>query len=284
MRHLEFIDNDHFENNYHRVPPPSRLKMFIDFYWETKFDQLWKTHPRVFSDAQFPNIGYTYIFNLGTPYVMQVEDKKFSMRTDCFLPRYNTIECFHRPENHLFGIKFKISPVIFEKKINFSEYRGAVFPLSYLIDPQVSTAIKRAENFKERIQILTSYFTGLLNKHEDSLKAVEIVSKILDDVYENNRFNLSLEDEAARYGISGRSLLRYFEICTGIPGKKAIQVIRIRKAISQIIHDPQNFLLSNFGYHDKSHFYKHLRTFFFHPSEELSRLHLKILATLHGKT
>ena len=50
------------------------------------------------------------------------------MKTDGFLPRYNAIECFHQAGNHLFGIKFRVSPIIFEKQIDFSEYhkRGPV--------------------------------------------------------------------------------------------------------------------------------------------------------------
>jgi hypothetical protein len=61
MQHIEFFNADHFENNYHRIPPPAALSHLADFFWETKFDRLWKIHPKGFSDAQFPNIGYTYI-------------------------------------------------------------------------------------------------------------------------------------------------------------------------------------------------------------------------------
>jgi hypothetical protein len=123
VQHIEFFDIAHFENNYYRVPPPAALSHFIDFFWETKFDDLWETYPKGFSDAQFPNIGYTYIINLGTPFIMQVGERKLSMKTDGFLPRYNSIECFHKPGNKLFGIKFRISPVILKKKVNFSEYK-----------------------------------------------------------------------------------------------------------------------------------------------------------------
>ena len=72
------------------------------------------------------------------------------MKTDGFLPRYNAIECFHQPGNHLFGIKFRISPVIFEKKINFSEYQDYIFPLSYLLDQSIIDKVKKAASFEER--------------------------------------------------------------------------------------------------------------------------------------
>ena len=184
MQHIEFFHTDHFENNYHRVPPPAGLSHFIDFFWETRFENLWNQNPKGFSDAQFPNIGYTYIINLGTPFVMQIDDKKFNMKTDGFLPRYNAIECFHKPGNHLFGIKFRISPVIFEKKINFSEYKGYIFPLSYLLDEKVIDKIKSAGSFEERVNLLSKYFIGVLAKYEGSLQPVNIVSRILDQVYQ----------------------------------------------------------------------------------------------------
>ena len=284
MRHIEFLDNDHFENDYHRLPPPPQLRMFIDFFWETKFDDLWNKYPKGFSDAQFPNIGYTYIFNLGTPYTMQVEDKKFQMRTDCFLPRYNTIECFHKTGNHLFGIKFRITPVLFEKKINFSEYKGAVYPLSYLIDKQISQQVKNAASFKERMMILSSYFSQLVKKNEESLHSAEIVSKILEQAYQDNKFHLSLEEEAGKYNISTRTLQRYFETCTGIAGKQALQVMRIRKAIAHVIHSPGTFDHARYGYHDQSHFYKHLKSFFDNKTLLPERPHLRLLSTLHGKS
>ena len=126
MQHIEFFDIDHFENYYHRVKPAKEIIDFIDFFWETKFDDLLQQNPEGFSDALFPNIGYTYLINLGTPFMMQVDEKRFEMKSDGFLPRNKSIECFHRQGNRLFGIKFKVSPVIFEKKVNFSAYSTGV--------------------------------------------------------------------------------------------------------------------------------------------------------------
>ena len=134
MQHIEFFHIDHFENDYHRVKPVKELEGFIDFFWETKFDELLQQYPEGFSDALFPNIGYTYLINLGTPFIMQIGDKKFNMKTDGFLPRNKSIECYHRQGNKLFGIKFKISPIIFKTKVNFAEYREYIYPLSYLME------------------------------------------------------------------------------------------------------------------------------------------------------
>ena len=281
MQHIEFFHTDHFENNYYRVAPPVSLGHFIDFFWETKFDLLWKEYPKGFSDAQFPNIGYTYIINLGTPFVMQVNDKKFSMKSDGFLPRYNAIECFHKPGNHLFGIKFRISPVIFLKKINFSEYKNYIFPLSYLLDQGIIDRIKQAKSFGERTSILSNYFSVVLSQYDASLQPVTIVSKILESYSKETNFAVTLETLAVRQKISTKTLQRYFEKCTGISSKQALQVIRIRKAVAHLASSPQNFHYSLYGYYDHSHFYKHLKQFLNENTLKNFQPHIQLLELLH---
>lgn len=261
MRHIEFIHTDHFEINYHRTPPGTGLSMFIDFFWETRFDELWSTHPRGFSDAQFANIGYTYILNLGTPFVMQVNNKKFVMKTDGFLPRQHPMECFHKPGNRLFGIKFRISPIILMKNIDFSEYSEYIFPLSYLLDQAIIDKVKKSKDFDERTVILSNYFSQVLSNHHDSLHYVDLVSHLLDHSFQENDFTPSLEQLAAQRHITLRTLQRYFEKCTGLSGKKALQVMRIRKAVTHLANSPADFSHDRYGYYDHSHFYRHLRQF-----------------------
>jgi AraC-like DNA-binding protein len=281
VQHVEFFDTDHFEDNYHRIPPPAALSSFIDFFWETRFGHLWKKYPKGFSDAQFPNIGYTYIINLGTPFVMQVADRKISMRTDGFLPRCNAIECFHKPGNHLFGIKFRIAPVVFKKKVNFSEYRGYIYPLSYLLEPTIIEQVKRAGSFEDRIGILSNYFLAELAQDGGELRPATIVSHILDECFQQNRFTVPVEELAARYQLSARTLQRYFETCTGISGKQALQVMRIRKATAHLVHSPGDFDSALYGYYDHSHFYKHLKQFLQGSSFKNLQPHLQLLARLH---
>ena len=75
VQHVEFYHRDHFELRYHRRKARRSLSHFIDFFWETDFDPLYEQYPDGFSDALFPNIGYTYLINLGTPFRMQLEDE-----------------------------------------------------------------------------------------------------------------------------------------------------------------------------------------------------------------
>jgi AraC-like DNA-binding protein len=281
VQHIEFFHKEHFEKRYFRIPPPASLKPFIDFFWETKFDPLWDQYPKGFSDALFPNIGYTYLINLGTPFIMQVADKKFIMKTDGFLPRHTAIECYHQPGNKIFGIKFRISPVLLQKKINFSEYKEYIFPLSYLLDQTIVDRIKKAGSFDVRAKIASSYFESILKKYEGPLHQVKIVSTIIDHCNRYNDFTTSIEEFAEQYAVSTRTLQRYFEITTSISSKKALQILRIRKATEHLASSPDNFHFSTYGYYDHSHFYKYLRLFLQKKTVEKLKPHLRLLEALH---
>jgi AraC-like DNA-binding protein len=283
LQHIEFFHIDHFENDYHRVKPAKELEGFIDFFWETKFDELLQQYPEGFSDALFPNIGYTYLINLGTPFIMQIGDKKFNMKTDGFLPRNKSIECYHRQGNKLFGIKFKISPIIFKTKVNFAEYREYIYPLSYLMEQTEIDKVKKATSFEERIQILNDYFQSIIKNYSGSWEAMRIVSEILQHCNNRNDFITSVEDFAVQYRISDRTLHRYFETTTSLSSKKALQILRIRKAVQQIANSPGDFTYERYGYYDYSHFCKHLKQFLQKDTINKLKPHLQLLQMINKK-
>jgi AraC-like DNA-binding protein len=278
VEHVEFFHRDHFELRYHRKKARRSLAHFIDFFWETDFDPLYEQYPEGFSDSLFPNIGYTYLVNLGTPFVMQLGDEKFEMKSDGFLPRYKNMTCHHSTGNKIFGIKFRVSPVLFEKKINFSEYREYIFPLAYLIDRNIIQSLKLAKDFDKRIEILSQYYENIIDKHAGSMQAVDIVTNILKTSIETQEFHTSIEELAKQYKISSRTLQRYFEATTSISSKQALQIMRIRSAIEKMTSSPSNFHYRDYGYYDYSHFYKHLRSFISSHTEVVIGSELKLRA------
>ncbi len=277
MQHVEFFHKDHFEFRYHRQKAKRPLSQFIDFFWETDFEPLFQQYPEGFSDALFPNIGYTYLINLGTPFVMQLEEEKFNVKGDGFLPRHKAMICHHSAGNRIFGIKFKVSPVLFQKKINFSEYREYIFPLAYLIDRAVVERVKGAATFEQRVQLLTHYYEEIVQQNAGSLTQVNIVTEILKECADNYSFDIPIEEFANRYAISTRTLQRYFEATTSITSKQALQILRIRKAVEKLTADPSAFHFSQFGYYDYSHFHKHLKAFLCRHTISVVQPHLKLL-------
>jgi AraC-like DNA-binding protein len=277
MQHVEFFHRDHFGKRYYRQTAPGELSKFIDYFWETDFEELDTTYTTGFSDALFPNIGYTYLINLGTPFTMQLDDEKFEMKSDGFLPRHCNMICHHSPGNKIFGIKFKVSPVIFQKNIDFSEYKEYIFPLAYLLDRGIIDKVKHAGSFEKRVGIISRYYKDIIDHYSGSLQYVNIVTGILDDCYNKNDFNTSVDELAKRYNISSRTLQRYFEKATSISSKQALQIIRIRKAIEHLVNDAASFRYAQYGYYDHSHFYKHLRRFLSSHSISLIEPHLRLL-------
>lgn len=277
MQHVEFFHREHFENRYRRKKAKGSLSHFIDFFWETDFDELFLQHPDGFSDALFPNVGYTYLINLGTPCIMQLEDERYDIKADGFLPRHKAMICHHSAGNKLFGIKFNVSPVIFQKRVNFSEYREYIFPLAYLIDRSIVDKVRRAASFDERVKILSDYYEAIVNENRGSLKGVDIVTEILRDCVGEASFDSSIEELSNRYGISTRTLQRYFEATTSITSKQALQILRIRKAVEKLTTSPNSFHYSQFGYYDYSHFTKHLKQFLAHQTITILQPHLQLL-------
>lgn len=277
MQHVEFFHRDHFDYHYHRKPAKKALSPFIDFFWEINFDALWNLYPQGFSDALFPNIGYTYMLNLGTPFVMQLEEHKQVVRSDVFLPRYKCMTCHHSIGNKIFGIKFKVSPVIFEKKVNFSEYKAHLYPLSYLIDRTVVERIKAVDTFEKRVEIISAYYNRIIETYSGSMKHVEVVTAILKSYNESGDFAVPIECLASQHGVSSRTLQRYFEATTSISSKQALQIVRIRKALEHLTTDAAGFHYSQYGYYDYSHFYKHLKSFINRHTIELIKPHLQLL-------
>ncbi|RYY41605.1 MAG: AraC family transcriptional regulator [Chitinophagaceae bacterium] len=271
MQHREFIHSTHFARNYHRRHARKALSYFIDFFWETNFDELLAQHPGGFSDALFPNVGYTYMLNLGTPFVMQLDGTRYPVKQDIFLPRHLPMVCHHQVGNRIFGIKFRVSPIVLEKNVNFSEYREAVHPLAYLIDKPVLQAAKSAANFEERVQLLSAYYGRIIDRHAGAREPVAIVTSLLRACSETRQFNQSIAELAAGYGVSARTLQRYFLATTSITGKQALQILRIRTAVELLSARPQAFRFEDFGYYDYSHFFKHLKSF-------MNGHHLELLA------
>lgn len=261
LQHIEFINQEHFEIYYHRKWAKGKLSDYIDFCWQTDFDELMKDHANGFSDVLFPNIGYTYLINLGTPFVMELQKHSYEVKSDGFLPRHHYITCHHATGNTLFGIKFKVCPVLFEKTIDFSEYKEHIFPLAYLIDKKIVERIKRAGNFEERVSIVFSYYLDLVHQYEASLKYITIVTRILRHCQEKRRYDTAIEELANREGISTRTLQRYFQASTSFSCKPALQTLRIREAVKQLTLHPASFNYTDFSYFDYSHFCKHLKQF-----------------------
>jgi transcriptional regulator GlxA family with amidase domain len=161
----------------------------------------------------------------------------------------------------VFGIKFKVCPIVFEKDVDFSDYKQYIYPLAYLMDKTIIENVRAAPNFQERSQIVFEHYNSLIKMHSGSLEYVTTVTEILKTFKEKNHFNLAIEHTAKQYNINPRTLGKYFETTTSFSPKQALQIIRIRKAVAQLVSNPREFDCTKYGYWYYSHFCNHLSQF-----------------------
>ena len=146
-----------------------------------------------------------------------------------------------------------------------------------MIDRNEVQKVKTAPSFGKRVEIVSAYYNRIIEKHSGSLRYVDIVTQILDEYAAENNFNVSVEDLSKKYRISTRTLQRYFESATSISSKKALQILRIRKAVEHLATSPSDFHYSAYGYYDYSHFHKHLKGFLNGHTISIIQPHLQLL-------
>jgi AraC-like DNA-binding protein len=274
-QHIEFIDKDHFENKYFKAFAENQLSLYIEFCWETRFGNLLDEVPEGFSDVLFPSIGYTYLINLGTPIKIELDKQTLEITTSGFLPRHVPIIAHHSLGNKVFGIKFKICPIVFEKDVDFSDYKRYIYPLAYLIDQTIIEKVRAAIDFTERSNIVFEHYATLIQKHKGSLEFVTTVAEILKNYTAENHFNLSKAQTVKQFGISPHILGRYFEKTTGFSTKHALRIIRWRMAVADFARSPKDFNYRKNKYRDYNHFCTHLKEFtgdHFHHFQHLHKL------------
>ena len=142
--------------------------------------------------------------------------------------------------------------------------------------PAIVQKIKLADTFSKRVDIITHYYDKIIEKHAGTLNYVHIVANCLQ-TFAASQFQISIEALADQNKVSTRTLQRYFEATTSINTKQALQLMRIRRAVEQLIHHPNNFHYTDFGYYDYSHFYKHLKAFLNQHTVAIAQPHLQLL-------
>jgi methylphosphotriester-DNA--protein-cysteine methyltransferase len=89
-------------------------------------------------------------------------------------------------------------------------------------------------------------------------------------LYADNRMQPNTGELAERLFLHSRSINRYFHRVIGLSPKKFLSIVRTRAALTRYLDSPEDFSPSEFGYYDKSHFYKAIPPF---TGRSLSALH-----------
>jgi AraC-like DNA-binding protein len=282
IRFIEFFDPTHFERHYEKLAPPAELSHLIAFFCETRFLQPDAALPRQFHCTLFPNTGYHALVNLGGSVRMHQHGQDFDITTEGFAPLHTGIEYSFGADAHVFGIQFHLSPALLDEKANFVNARLLNQAQGYRFDAALVAQLRQAGSFAERAQLAGDYFKKQAEQSGKQLQPLHIVNSIADHYRHHNDFKTPIENWAGEYGISTRTLQRYFEMGMGVSSKKVLQLLRIRRAVAQIAKAPESFHFSQYHYYDNSHFYKHLKQFLNKNTLSHLKPHLKMLQHLRS--
>jgi hypothetical protein len=250
---VEFYNTKFLQQNYIFREPEGAMKNYIEFYWQTNY-----LANEQFTVKTFPRLGSTVLFNLGSPFEIKKRVSEGEVNEPVYYLRDSPITSIHYPGNRIFGIQFKINlPVMLKNKCRADT--GSIYYLNTFFEKELITAIQQQDDFMARIEKIERYLLNrLTTKHES--KADTVNSILLD-------FMNHIEEVKTIGGLCNNNFCtiktaeRYFSECLGISPKKAISVLRSRKALNTYINNRDKFKPHLLGYYDNSHFHRELKEF-----------------------
>jgi AraC-like DNA-binding protein len=258
---VEIFDN--IRKLYLFSPPSEELADYIEFFSESSAEA---THAFAGNDCftvkMFPSWTPTFWINLGTPYYLTLENKRYKIpaHNDIVVTRDAIAERYNHPLDHIFTVKFYPGGLETVLGINQTRLAGKPIQLHELLPPVIIHQIKKANEFGERKKLLEAHFLSQMKKKRPGAHYLELVRKTIA-TYEKGNMQYNVDEIAARLFITSKTINRYFNKAVGISPKSYLSIIRSRAALTAFVSGRKEFDPSSFGYHDMSHFYKEIVRF-----------------------
>lgn len=245
--------------------PCEELAPYIEFFSETSIEaSRYYIGAEKFEIKLFPSYCPTIWLNLGRPYLLKNGKKweTIDQSTDVFVLRNETIERVASYDDHIFTIKFYPGTLKSIFGINQSKITGTSVDIHELIPAQLLKKIKNLGNFNDRVALLEKLFIEKLNENKNEKEAYYL-GNIQHAVNLFNASGLEIKNSqlAEQLALTEKSLYRYFINTIGTSPKNYMAMIRIRAALPAYIKDIKNFTPYEYGYFDRSNFYKSVTNF-----------------------
>ena len=254
---------------YILYPVCALLESYIDCFWESDFQEAENGLYKELYVAQFnPNI----IFNLAKSYQYNTNSVELSTAVTV---NTEPILFTHKPDNKLFGIRFKTGSLRLFTPLAMHELADDVLSIDDLFGDKVSmleTKIQECNTTIERIAVAESF----LLQHFDfqKLEKYHLTQHIQQKIQQHCTENNGIDNLSAQLLVTQRSMDRYFQEYLGLSPKKMSRLMRFGKAFETMHQTKSDFNLYDFGYYDQSHFSKEFKIFCgMPPSEYLKSIH-----------
>ena len=255
---------DNIRGIYDFRPPCEELRPFIDFFSESsreRTDRL--ADNREFTVEMFPSWTPTLWINLGASYRLTTDYGRFIIPpdSDVLVLRDSVTTRHNPPTDHLFSVKFFPGGLEAILGVKQPAFIGNIVPLAAILPSWLIAQVKSAGSFMQRYSLLQDFFLLSYTRRSKQKDHYSQLVRTSIDSFESAWMDLNTSQVAERHFVHSRTINRYFHRIIGLSPKKYFAIVRTRSALTSYLADKKAFSPENFGYYDKSHFYKAVRQF-----------------------
>lgn len=243
--------------------PCIELEPYIEFFSETSLAAT-KAYIQssVFTVKLFPSYTPTIWINLGTPYHLKngANWKKIDEYTDVLVLRNEIIERRNLPTDNIFTIKFFPGALEAIFGISQTEIGSEIIDVSQIIPSHLIKRLKNQSSIEDRIVLLEHFFLHKLYSNDKNSYYLNCIQQTID-AFNQSGLILKNKELVQNLAFSNKSMYRYFTKTIGSSPKNYLMLTRARIALTAYVNDIDSFSPYEYGYFDRSHFYKDMIKF-----------------------
>jgi AraC-like DNA-binding protein len=254
---------DNIRGIYDFTLPCEPLRPFIEFFSESSREKTANLAAgKSFTVEMFPSWTPTFWINLGAPYRLTAGHRHQNILSDndILVLRDTPTTRHNHSADHIFTVKFFPGGLEPTLGINQTKFIGRVVPLSEILPGRLLDELKTAPSAAQRISLLETHFLTRFARRPDKDHYTRLVRDSIG-LYENTAMLPNTCQLAERLFIHSKTINRYFHRVIGLAPKRYFSILRARTALTSFLADRNDFSPDEFGYYDKSHFYKAVRQF-----------------------
>jgi AraC-like DNA-binding protein len=228
-----------------RPLPSADLSYFVEQYWIITWD-LRGQEPFVQETLPFPSIHL--VFEKNNSRVYGIERGKFARRLENV--------------GRVFGIKFRPGAFYPFLKAPVSKLTNHSFPLSEVLKVDSRDWEDKILSLEDSTEMLVIAENFLHERLPERDEVIAVINQIVDRIIAEREIT-KVEDVAAQFNFSKRTLQRLFSQYVGVSPKWVIQRYRLQEAAEQLATGGQTDwakLAVDLGYFDQAHFIKDFKT------------------------
>lgn len=258
---VEIFDN--IRKIYHFNPPCEELADYIEFFSESSSEATEAYMGKSgFLVKMFPSWTPTFWFNLGPSYQLKTGDKlyKIAKGTDVLLIRDSIVERINQANDHIFTVKFFPGGLESIFDIDQSRMKYQVVGLCNILPSSLIQQLRELNNLEERQHVLQHFILQRVRKKKSRDHYIRFVRETIAN-YENGQLQYNINELSARLFTTSKTINRYFNNIIGTSPKNYFNILRARAALIAWVANKKDFIPTDFGYYDPSHFYKEMNRF-----------------------